>query len=410
MKKIFLYATYPTQTNGYAKIANIISNYLASFTEELEIYYFGISNFGNGIERYIHEKINLIDVYKEEQKLNLNDYGINIIEKYIDKIKPDILFLYNDLIVLNRIFLALKDYHPFITKKIQTYVYLDLVYKYEKIELINHLNCYSDKIFVFSDFWKDNLIDMKINPEKIYVMYHGFTSSHLHELDKKICRKKLNISEDCFVVLNTNRNCYRKGYDITISSFLIFLKKNYNNNNIKLFLNCLLNTKEGYDILNLIQTECLILDLPYEEIIMKNIICLENPAFLDDNTMNLIFNSCDIGINTCFGEGFGLCNLEHGGLACPQIITSTGGLKDIFEKDYHKMTVIPKSKIYIPNLLDEHGGYIEISNTQDFADKLQYYYENKKERINDGIRLGKYIRDKYDWNKILNQFYIDFTS
>jgi hypothetical protein len=55
--KILFYATYPTQTNGYARIGNNITNYLASKVN-VEVYYFGITAFTqNLVEREIHPNI-----------------------------------------------------------------------------------------------------------------------------------------------------------------------------------------------------------------------------------------------------------------------------------------------------------------------------------------------------------------
>ena len=41
--RILFFATYPTQPNGYARIANILSNQLAEMGHE--VHYLGISNF-----------------------------------------------------------------------------------------------------------------------------------------------------------------------------------------------------------------------------------------------------------------------------------------------------------------------------------------------------------------------------
>ena len=64
-------------------------------------------NFKNNIqiERKIHPKIILIDGLEEEIKLGTTElYGVNSICDCINSIKPDILFLYNDIIVISRIF------------------------------------------------------------------------------------------------------------------------------------------------------------------------------------------------------------------------------------------------------------------------------------------------------------------
>ena len=60
LMRILFFATYPTQPTGYARIANILTNYLAE--QGHEVHYLGISNFKNAaIEREIHPFIQLID-------------------------------------------------------------------------------------------------------------------------------------------------------------------------------------------------------------------------------------------------------------------------------------------------------------------------------------------------------------
>ena len=100
--KILFFASYPNLNIGYSRIANIISNYLAE--KNHDIYYIGLSNFGNNMcDRYVHPNIILIDAYQEEKKNN-ELYGVNIICEYITKLKPDLVFIYNDIIVVSRIF------------------------------------------------------------------------------------------------------------------------------------------------------------------------------------------------------------------------------------------------------------------------------------------------------------------
>ena len=263
---------------------------------------------------------------------------------------------------------------------------------------------YTDKFFVFSESWKQNLIDIGMKDAKIDILYHGFSYSQLHRMNKNSSKEKIGIPVDSFLVLNTNRNSYRKALDITISSFLTFYKQNNCAKDIKLILNCYLKTNEGYDILNLIHTECIRLNLNYEEVLFQTIFAYNGN--IPDETINLLYNACDVGINTCIGEGFGLCNMEQAGLDKPQIVSSVGGLKDIFGKIQKEAPILiePKCKLYTSNLQDEHGGYTEICASEDFVKALQFYYENKEKLLEEGMRIGKYIRHKYDWNIILEDF------
>jgi D-inositol-3-phosphate glycosyltransferase len=401
--KILFYATYPTISTGYSRIGNILSNYLAE--QNHDIYYFGISNFkgSNVIKRYIHPNIKLIDALEEEKKRDSNElYGVNVIIEAIQQIKPDIVFLYNDIIVISRII------NNFIEQKIninfKTIVYLDLVYEYEKIELIDHVNKFSDLILVFSECWKKNLIKCGIKEEKIEILPHGFDDDKFYPIDKYYARKKFNFLKDDFIVLNSNRNSYRKSLDKTIDAFLNFLKIKNNNKSIKLFLNTIFTTShlyEGYDIINLIKVSCLKYNLIYDDIINNHIfINPSNYNSYSDDTLNLLYNASDIGINTCSGEGFGLCNLEHGGIGRPQIISNVGALGDIFTNDY-SILINPVSEYYITNSIDFHGGYLKICNSSDFTDALIKYYDNRELLENHGRFSREKITTNYEWNNIL---------
>ena len=396
--KILFFASYPTLAIGYSRIANIISNYLAE--QGHQVYYFGISNFETiSISRYIHPNIELIDALKEEKKIGSSElYGVNTICDFIDKLKPDILFLYNDIIVISRIF------NNFITRKLiknfKIITYLDLVYPYEKIQLVKHIDHFSDIILVLSEYWKTNLVDMNINQDKIKVLQHGFDNEKFYYVDKIEARTYFNLNADDFVILNSNRNNYRKNIDKTIDVFLKFLKIKNMDRKIKLFLNMSLDINNDYNVYNQIEINCIKNKLNYFAIVTSHIFINGSNSIYSDDQLNLLYNSCDIGINTCIGEGFGLCNLEHGGLAKPQIISGVGGLLDIFSNEY-SIVINHVEEYYIPNSLDAHGGYAKVCLTDDFVNGLIRYYDDHELVKNHGEKSKQIITEKYNWNNIL---------
>jgi len=405
--KIIFFSSYPNLGIGYSRIGNILSNYMAE--QGNQIYYIGISNFNNIKEcsRYIHPNIILIDANLEEKNNGTNElYGVNIICEYIKNIKPDIVFLYNDLIVISRIF------NNFIEKKIEKdfklYVYLDLVYEYEKINLISHVNNFSDLIIVFSDCWKNNLIKMGIDKNKIEILYHGIDNKIFYPIDKKIARSKFNFEDDDFIILNTNRNNYRKCIDKTIDAFINFIKIKNLNPKIKLFLNMDMSEgphQLGYDIINLIKISCIKNDVNLTNVLNNNIYKYSyNNEKMSDEMLNYLYNACDIGLNTCIGEGFGLCNLEHASLGKPQIISNVGGLSDIFSNDY-AILCNPVESIYVSNSQDYHGGYIKICLTTDFTNAMVKYFDNKNLINLHGQLCKKILNKKYNWEMILSTFY-----
>lgn len=128
-----------------------------------------------------------------------------------------------------------------------------------------------------------------------------------------------------------------------------------------------------------------------------------NPSYdnsYNDETLNLLYNASDIGINTCSGEGFGLCNLEHGGIGRPQIISNVGALGDIFTNDYATL-IHPVAEYYITNRIDFHGGYLKICNASDFTNALIKYFDNRELLEHHGKLCREQILIKYDSNNIL---------
>jgi glycosyltransferase involved in cell wall biosynthesis len=400
--KILFFASYPTLAIGYSRIANVLTNYLAE--QGHDIYYVGISNFEKSpIPRHIHPNIHLIDALVEEQKNGSNElYGVNVICDYVISVKPDIVFIYNDIIVISRILNNFKDRK--VPKTFGLYIYLDLVYSYEKIKLVKHVDSYADLIIVFSDYWKDNLIEMNINPDKIKILPHGFDSDKFFYVEKSEARKSFNINPEDFVILNTNRNSYRKNIDKTIDAFIQFLKVKGLDKNIKLFLNMDTNennSNNSYNIHNQLEVACIKYRLDYNYVSDNHIFINGSNKSYSDEMLNYLYNACDVGINTCIGEGFGLCNLEHGGIGKPQIVSGVGALRDIFSDDY--ATIIePVGEYYIPNSVDYHGGYGKICSTDDFTNAMIKYYDNRDLVKSHGEKALRIITTKYNWNTILS--------
>lgn len=155
---------------------------------------------------------------------------------------------------------------------------------------------------------------------------------------------------------------------------------------------------DGYDILSYVEVACIELGIDYQNIIAKHI--YQPSHKLSDTEMNELYNLSDIGINTCGGEGFGLCNLEHGMLGKPQIVSSVGGLKDIFGPEY-SILIEPITKIYISNRIDFHGGYLEICKKEDFANAMNTYYISPKLQYTHGTTCRTLFLNKYCWKNIL---------
>lgn len=412
MKIVFL-ATHPELATGYSKIANIITNYLAE-QKGVEVTYICTSNTSpwENIRRTIHPKIQIVDAVAESIKRNSDEiYGINILEEVMYAIRPDIFFIYNDAIVTCRAFNALLKYRSECGGKTKFVSYIDLVYPYECQKYIQHINWNTDMILTFTDYWKNALMDMGVPGEKIRIFYHGINHQIIYKVSRTVGRNKYGFQSDDFIVLNTNRNSYRKANDITIRAFLMLLKRENMNPRIKLFINFSLDNSHGYNVMDVIETECLRQGLPYQDIIMKHIFQVpgERLTHLTDEEVNMIYNMSDVGLNTCMGEGFGLCNTEQASVGIPQVVSAVGGLCDIFEGETN-MLVQPVVTMRLPNHMDAVRGDLHVCDASDFADKLQYYFQHPKERKEDGERIAKKINKKYVWSKLLPRMLSDLKA
>ena len=401
--KILFCATYPDRPIGYGRIAQVLSNALAT-VPDVDLYYFGFSNLPDGrVDRLIDKRIKFIDVLQQERIHHPNDnvehFGTSIISQTIDQIQPDILFIYNDIIVTYRLLHALQTNRPSWTSY-KTVSYLDVVYKFEKPTLFNYIRDKIDLTFVFTQSWKDHLVhDLKWDVEKVKTLPHGLCHDVFHPTFSDDAREEFDFDQEDFIVLNSNRNCYRKMNDLTIEGFLRFLKHHDLNPRIKLAMNCSLDSPVGYNLMECISIACTRLALPFETVIYKHIFSLGGT--ISDEKLNYLYNSADVGVNTCCGEGFGLCNLECASVGIPQIVTRVGGLGDIFTDDMC-IFLEPKVIVTCPTVLDAHNGLLSIIDPQDLCDGLTRYFNDVDLRKRHGQTCKDELPKRYHWNDILN--------
>jgi len=398
--RILFFATYPTQPTGYGRIGNILSNALAAAGHD--VHYLGISHFkDSAIERDVHPFIQLIDALAERKEGSSEMYGVDIICEKIAQIKPDLVFIYNDVIVINRIlneFIRTK-----IEKNFKLCIYLDLVYTYQRLLYFQNIQAWADRIYVFSECWQRNLVALGLSPTKIAILPHGFDTEVFQPRDTVECKALMGFAPDDFLILNSNRNAYRKAHDITIEAFLIFLLKYEYNPRIKLFLNMLTESPQGYNLLELIEISCLNRGADYEKVVLNHIFIRNSNLYLTDEKLNTLYNAADAGLNTCLGEGFGLCNLEHAALGKPQIVSQVGGLADIFTPAYATL-IKPQCDLYLACLTEDHQGYIQVCAAEDFAAALEKYYLQKDLAQEHGRLARETLTKKYEWQIILEGF------
>ena len=388
--KIFFMCTHSNQGTGYARSANKITNFLADLPG-VEVVYYAFQNYQRQAiaDRFIDPRIRFIDAVKEDPS-SPKGFGDRSILPHFDREKPDVLFMYNDLPVCCSILDILsKSIHTGYKKM----AYLDLVYPWEDVIRLDALKRTLDHCFVFLRCWQKHLVgDLGWDADRVTVLPLGVDSQRFHRIDQHVAKRVLGFQEDDFVVLNMNRNSYRKQWNVTVAAFLKFLKRQAMNPKIKLYCGCLLKTTDGYDIERTIVTESIKLGLDYIRV-------LENHTFFNsmalcgtDEYVNVIYNACDVGLNTCCGEGFGLTNVEHACLEKPQIVSGVPALKETLGE--HAIVVEPALWSQVAGF-EDHGGDVALFDPNDFAEALNLVYTHKVS----GRHIKKHIEATYTWDR-----------
>jgi hypothetical protein len=417
--KIILCASHHQLAIGYSRVACAILNHLAE--QGHEMVHFAFSNFEpeHNIDRKMSDKVRIIDTFAERrakktdamaQKFMETDEGFlkelkgslkanagaksALTEKEIESFKisfgmrnyeyggemladtlvaekPDMVVVYNDVLVVTNMLSRI----PRGDRRPKVVVYLDMVLPQQHTDQLKYIFANCDHVLAFSKVWRDELIERGFARDQISVLRHGIDPPVI--TDRRAARKTLKIDGrrvidlDDFVILNSNRNQHRKLWDVSVFAFLEFLKRAKFDPRIKFVANTELHNG-GYDLMKLIETGKDRVNIEGNmQQVLKHFIFTHH---LSDEQMQLLFDACDVGINTCTGEGVGLCSLEHAAHGKPQVVTRAGGLIDIFEAEHPECLVEPKLGIYSPKNLDGHGGIQNMCDYRDFATKLMKLY------------------------------------
>ena len=140
-------------------------------------------------------------------------------------------------------------------------------------------------------------------------------------------------------------------------------------------------------------SECRKYNLKLDDL-QKHLFIIQNPQQITDKDINIMYNIGDIGINTCDGEGFGLCNFEQAGIGKPQIVPKIGGFRDFFTKN-NSILINPKWTYYCDHSRDFVSGEAEVCDIDDYVSAMNYYYTHKDVLKKHGEKIRKKINNNY---------------
>jgi glycosyltransferase involved in cell wall biosynthesis len=335
-------------------------------------------------------------MHPASNRFQLDPFGVDRIREVVELEQPDIICTLNDPWIVSAQYQRIQDLHQQKKFKFCGYLTMDSYNWLGGID--SHINDW-DALITFTEFGAYEFIKAGIR-KPITVIPHGLDVENFYPIDKKEARKKLNLPDDVFVVLNGNRNQPRKRIDITISGFAKFA---VNKPDARLYLHLGL-IDQGWDVLALFGREMQKQGLdPNSRIIMTA--NTPNPPNVSVEMLNIIYNAADVGINTCRGGGWELVNFENAACRVAQIVPDHTSTKEIFE-GYGKL-------IKTEHVETDTNFSREMHNPSDthLAELLTELYENPQERLETAERCYQRVTDAaFQWDTIAAEFHKVFQE
>ncbi len=389
--KVLFFATNTNQYNGYSYAIYELACQLAK-KDDIELTLYGFQNFYKNSNhlRQVPPNVYQYDAFANEDPKQAG-FGFDQITEFVAMNEPDVCIVYNDMVVVSNV---IDKLYKVQNKNFKIIVYIDQVYLHQKKEYIELLNNKADFILAFTKYWEDCAIAQGIKLPIDY-LEHGFNPMIHYPFPKQLARNYYGIKEDDFIILNLNRNQPRKRWDICLQAFAEIVKR-HNNKNVKLLIATAL--QGAWNLMEVFERELKKRGLTLEDG-MKHLVLIDNPQQLTDEEVNILYNLADIGINTCDGEGFGLCNFQQAAIGIPQVVPAIGGFLDFFDKDTSAL-IEPTIHLYIESSRDGVGGESQLCDYKDFVDALEKYIENPSLIKEHGTNARKKIMEQYSWSTL----------
>lgn len=386
-----LFVGQAAQKTGLARVTRAVAEHLAP---RHDVHVLGIDSFGpRGPSRAaggwtLHHNPASYDLFAELRLTEL-----------VDEIMPAAVILYNDLWVVPRYFPRLDR----AAHRCAAVGYCPVDGEILSPHLIPSL-ARLDSLAVFTQFARSAVLgsaarhglDRREPFRSTAVIPHGLDARDFHpwppsEKDpaaRRLAARRALFPDrpelrEGFWVLNANRNQPRKRLDLTLEGFALFARGKPAG--VRLYLHT--GLKEiGVDILKHAQTlgiaERLILNGRGEG-------HPESPT----SELNLVYNACDVGVNTATGEGWGLVSCEHAATCAPQVVPRHSACAEIWDGAAELLSPVAETS---DGLLG--GGVISVA---DLAGALERLYADPAHYR----RLGRaaYRRatdEKYHWDRV----------
>src|SRR5882757_3691813 len=328
-------------------------------------------------------------------------------QRLIEEIDPDLVFILHDIWCFEHYLKILGPYRDRL--RIVGYIPLDG-------EIINEENAASleraDRVVVYTEFAQKSFqgafdrLRMRRGGEfpSVDVIPHGVDLSRFHPFPqlKQACfasparidaKRKvfadLADPENAFVVLNASRPDKRKRIDLTLAGFARFAQGKPAN--VRL---CLHHAVMGGP--EQAQVGALIAQFGLEQRVHLNPLA---GGVIADDALNLLYNACDVGINTSMGEGWGLVSFEHGAAGAAQIVPDHSACAEIWSG---RAEMIQPARRYIPEFSALELAEVSAAGVAAALDNLYRDPQRRKQLAQAAYQAAQ--NPEYSWDTIAERF------
>lgn len=369
---------------GFSTVAhNIINN----IKDEFDVTGLGVNYFGDPHEMGF-------PIYPAISRNSGNIYGLDRAVNLINAFDYDIVFILNDSWVISYYLDMFKKHLNKEKKlpKIVVYFPVDSLAHdpdwYRDFDIVSEAVTYTNfgvrVVKQASPNLTVKVIPHGVESKDFFKAYENRTQSRLELFGEKRLNEFGN-PEDLFIVLNANRNQPRKRLDITFAGFSLFAKNKPKE--VKLYMHSGVMDSS----VNLVKQS------RRYGIEQRLILSTLNPGLqmLPVERLNILYNACDIGVNTSMGEGWGLTNVEHAVTGAVQVVPRHSACEELFNDCGLLMETITNFTF------DNSETVGRLTTPQELARCLEILYRNKDLRSELSEKSMKKFQDPiYQWKNI----------
>jgi len=377
--KLLHMADSPAVSTGFGRVSQCLLEGLFN-KGEYDIYILGINHPVGEPHRYE----GMFRIFPASAKGNV--FGFNRVTEVVEKVKPDIIIINNDLWIL---FEYLKSIPA--GNKIITYSPIDaLPVQKSWIDMIKAVNA---KPVVYTNFARNGMLEMDKTLD-IRIIGHGVDIDEFYPIED--ARDYCNIPKDLFIIGNVNRNQPRKRLDL----FLMGMGKWINSlpksdrELVRVYYHGAIQDV-GWNLTDLAARYGML-----ENFMITNQTNLTPATGVPLQDLCRIYSLMNLQIMTSAGEGFGLSPFESAACGVAQLVPDSSATKELWEG------VAPLIRISHTDVLtggiNTESKVIDINSMIDIVDDL---FTNRDKLKDLAKRCYKYVhQERFTWEYVVNKF------